>query len=71
MIQIAKETGGLSFQNSRNFKLGFDNVLNDLNHYYVVCFNAPEHKKKGEYHKIKVDVKAPDVKVRYRQGYVD
>jgi VWFA-related protein len=71
MIQIAKETGGLSFQNSRNFKLGFDQVLNDLNHYYVVCFNAPEHKKKGEYHKIKVDVKVPDVKVRYRQGYVD
>ncbi|MCI0612069.1 VWA domain-containing protein [bacterium] len=71
MIQIAKETGGLSFQNSRNFKLGFDHVLNDLNHYYVVCFNAPEHKKKGEYHKIKVDVKVPDVKVRYRQGYVD
>ena len=71
MIQIAKETGGLSFHNSRNFKLGFDQVLNDLNHYYVVCFNAPEHKKKGEYHKIKVDVKVPDVKVRYRQGYVD
>lgn len=71
MIQIAKETGGLSFQNSRNFKLGFDQVLNDLNHYYVVCFNAPEHKKKGEYHKIKVDVKVPDMKVRYRQGYVD
>jgi VWFA-related protein len=71
MIQIAKETGGLSFQNSRNFKLGLDQVLNDLNHYYVVCFNAPEHKKKGEYHKIKVDVKVPGVKVRYRQGYVD
>jgi VWFA-related protein len=71
MIQIAKETGGLSFQNSRNFKLGLDQVLNDLNHYYVVCFNAPEHKKKGEYHRIKVDVKVPGVKVRYRQGYVD
>lgn len=71
MIQIAKETGGLSFQNSRNFKLGFDHVLSDLNHYYVACFNAPEHKKKGEYHRIKVDVKVPGVKVRYRQGYID
>jgi hypothetical protein len=46
-------------------------VLDDLNHYYVVCFNAPEHAKKGEYHRIKVDVKKPGTKIRYRQGYVD
>ncbi|HSE39162.1 MAG TPA: VWA domain-containing protein [Acidobacteriota bacterium] len=71
LIEIAKETGGFSFQNSTNFKLGFNNVLDDLNHYYVVCFNAPEHKKKGEYHRIKVEVKKPDTKIRYRQGYVD
>ena len=71
LIEIAKETGGTSFQNSRNFKLGFNNILDDLNHYYVVCFNAPEHSKKGEYHRIKVEVKKADTKIRYRQGYVD
>jgi VWFA-related protein len=71
LIEIAKETGGFAFQNSTNFKLGFDNILSDLNHYYVVCFNAPEHVKKGEYHRIKVEVKKPDTKIRYRQGYVD
>jgi VWFA-related protein len=71
LIEIAKETGGFSFQNSTNFKLGFDNILEDLDHYYVVCFNAPEHSKKGEYHRIKVEVKKPDTKIRYRQGYVD
>ncbi len=71
LIEIAKETGGFSFQNSTNFKSGFGNVLEDLNHYYVVCFNSPEHAKKGEYHRIKVDVKKPDTKIRYRQGYID
>jgi VWFA-related protein len=71
MIEIAKETGGLSFFNSRNFKLGLDQVLQDINQYYVICFNAPEHKQKGKYHEIKVNVKRDDIRIRHRKGYVD
>jgi VWFA-related protein len=71
LAEIADETGGTSFMNSQNFKLGFDRVLEDLDHQYMICFTAPAHAKKGEYHKIKVVVNKPDVKLRYRQGYVE
>ncbi len=70
LVQIARETGGVAFLNSQNFKVGFDQILTDLNHQYLLCYNPPEHKKAQEYHKIRVEVKKPDVKVRYRQGYV-
>ena len=71
MSQIAEETGGLSFQNSQNFKVGFDQVLTDLGQQYLICYNPPEHKKSGQYHKIKVSCKKKGVDLRYRKGYLD
>lgn len=71
LAEIAEETGGTAFMNSQNFKLGFDRVLQDLDHQYMICFNAPSHEKKGEYHNIRVVVKRPDIELRYRKGYMD
>ena len=71
LSQIAEETGGISFNNSQNFKLGFNNVFQDLSHQYLVCYSAPAHSKHNEYHKIKVTVKDPGVKIRYRRGYYE
>jgi VWFA-related protein len=71
LSQMAEETGGLSFQNSQNFKLGFDSVLDDITHQYLVCYRSPDHKKGEKYHSIKVVSKKPGLKLRYRQGYVD
>ncbi|MCI0604871.1 VWA domain-containing protein [bacterium] len=68
---MAEETGGISFQNSQNFKVGFDGILQDLGHQYQLCYSPPEHKAKGQYHKIKVVMKKPGVQTRYRNGYVD
>lgn len=71
LSQMAEETGGTSFQNSQNFKLGFDGVLDDISHQYLVCYRSPDHKKGEKYHSIKVVSKKPGLKLRYRQGYVD
>lgn len=71
MAQIAEETGGISFQNSQNFKFGFDQILTDLGQQYLICYNPPEHKKLGQYHKIKVSCKRKGVDLRYRKGYLD
>jgi VWFA-related protein len=68
--QIAHETGGVSFANSNNFKVGFDQVFTDLDHQYMLCYDAPEHRKTGEYHHIRVVCKRPGVQIRYRQGYL-
>lgn len=71
LAQIADETGGTAFMNSQNFRVGFDRVLQDLDHQYMLCFNAPAHAAKGAYHQIRVVVKKPDISLRYRKGYVD
>jgi VWFA-related protein len=71
MAQIAEETGGISFQNSQNFKFGFDQIVTDLGDQYLICYNPPEHKKPGQYHKIKVTCKKKGIDLRYRKGYLD
>ena len=67
---MAQETGGVYFGNSLNFKKGFDAILNDLNHQYLLCYTPPAHKKSG-YHSIKVKTKKSGVKLRYRDGYLE
>jgi len=71
LSQMAEETGGTSFQNSQNFKNGFNSLLDDISHQYLVCYRSPDHKKGEKYHSIKVTSKKPGLKLRYRQGYVD
>lgn len=71
MFEIANETGGVAFDNSLNFKFGFNQIVQDLNHQYLICYNAPEHKKPGEYHEIKIKCHQHDASLRYRKGYSD
>jgi len=67
---VADETGGVYFGNSLNFKRGFDAILADLNHQYLICYRPPEHKEQG-HHSIKVKVKPSGIKLRHREGYYD
>ncbi len=67
---VADDTGGVSFRNSLNFKFGFAQVMKDLEHQYLICYKAPDHKKAGEYHKIKVKTKTK-ADLRHRAGYID
>lgn len=69
--QISEQTGGLAFANSRNFKVGLDKMIRDLDHQYVLCYKPPSHTKPGEYHSIQVDCKKNGVTLRYRKGYLD
>jgi VWFA-related protein len=69
--QISRETGGVSFKNSLNFKHGFDSVISDLNHQYVICYSSPEHTKTGKYYEIKVKTSVPGVQLRHRRGYTE
>lgn len=67
---IADETGGIYFGNSLNFKRGFDAILADLNHQYLLCYKPPAHSRQKQ-HSIEVKAKKPGVKVRHRSGYYD
>ena len=70
LTQMAAETGGMSFVNSSNFKFGFDQVMNDLKHYYLFCYYPPAHDQK-KFHEIKVVCHRDGAKLRYRSGYYD
>jgi VWFA-related protein len=71
LVEIADQTGGTSFYNSQNFQLGFQNLATDLSQQYLLCYQAPQHPKSGDYHSIKVKVNKSDVDLRYRKGYID
>jgi len=71
LVEMATETGGTSFYNSKNFKVGLAKVIDDLNHQYLLCFQPPVHTKKGQYHNIKITTKRPGVDLRHRKGYTD
>ena len=67
---MADETGGVYFGNSLNFKRGFDAILTDLNHQYLICYKPPQHSEPG-HHEIQVKMKKSGIKVRHREGYYD
>jgi VWFA-related protein len=67
---LANETGGMAFIGQQNFKATLSNMIEDLSHQYLLCYRAPDHKKRGDFHSIKVVSKRPNVKLRYRKGYL-
>jgi VWFA-related protein len=71
MAEIADETGGIAFDNSSDFRRGFDLILADLSQQYLICYKAPPHKNENERHKIKVETKKSGVKLRHRKAYLD
>jgi len=70
LSSLAQETGGVAFIGQQNYPSCFNKMVDDLNHQYLLCYRAPDHKKKGEYHTIKVVSKRPGIKLRYRRGYL-
>lgn len=70
MAQMASETGGLSFQNSFNFSAGFADIIQDLNHQYVLCYSV-HRATKGRQHHIKVQCRRKGIKLRHRSGYIE
>ncbi|MCI0606850.1 VWA domain-containing protein [bacterium] len=70
LVLMAEDSGGTHFENSLNFKRGYDAILQDLNHQYMLCYKPQEHSKEG-YHKIQVKTARSGLKLRHRKGYYD
>jgi len=68
---LASGTGGLSLQGAKKFE-NFKKVVDqDLSGYYELSYIPPRKKGDGKYHKIKVEIKRPGLKIRSRPGYYD
>ena len=68
---LAKETGGLEFDGN-DMKKGIREVLDDLRSYYLIGFQPDASvfdQPNRRFNQLKVNVKVPGVKVRYRSGF--
>ena len=66
---LASETGGLRVADN-NIERGFARILDATRLYYILGFEPSGRGKRG-FHKIKVEVKRKDIRVRARRGYFD
>ena len=67
---LAVETGGLAFHHINDLSAAIQEAAGDSRVSYALAFSPPAGSLDGSYHKLEVTVKRPDVKVRYRPGYV-
>ncbi len=66
---LAHDTGGIFLQNTNDLSAGPKAVAERETYHYVLSYAAPAMKADGRYHKIKLEVKRPDLTLSYRNGY--
>lgn len=69
MATLSSDTGGKSFFDSNDFAPAFAQVQKDTSAYYAIGFHSSNPARDGKYRKLTIKVKAPGVKLEYRQGY--
>jgi VWFA-related protein len=69
LATLARDTGGVAFDNSNNLRKGFDRVESDLHNYYLIGYTPTNDKFDGRFRTIDVKVSRPGVTVAARRGY--
>ena len=69
LAQLASETGGILVHNSNDLYSGIKKAVDHQSFYYILTYASPDTKNDGRYHRIKLEVSRPGVKLRYREGY--
>lgn len=70
LLMLADDTGGLATISTNNFDGALGKMAEDFGSYYSLGY-SPAHAGDGRFHRIKVKVKRPGLKVRHRDGYRD
>jgi VWFA-related protein len=70
METLAEETGGLAFHHINDLSAAIQEAAGDARLSYSLAFSPPAGSLDDSYHRLEVTVKRPDVKLRYRPGYV-
>lgn len=65
---LAATTGGLAVTNSSSFDQGFEQIEDDLSHYYVLAFHDDDPRP-NRYHAVDVKVRRAGATARFRPGY--
>jgi VWFA-related protein len=67
---LADETGGQAFHYINDLSSAIKDAADDARVSYSLTFSPPADSLDGSYHRIEVNVKRSDLKLRYRPGYV-
>jgi len=68
---LALDTGGAAMHGANKFE-SFQKIIDrDMTYYYELSYYPERDKADGKYHKIKVKVNRPGIKIRFRKGYYD
>jgi VWFA-related protein len=67
---LAVDTGGMMIRNENNIGRALDTIAADTGTYYVLGYQPANSSFDGQYRKIEIRVKRPDLRVRARQGYL-
>jgi hypothetical protein len=66
---LARDTGGVAFDNTNDLRQGFDRVESDLHNYYLLGYTSTNDKLDGRFRTIDVKISRPGVTVAARRGY--
>ncbi len=70
LFPLANETGGRYFYNQTRFERPVRRIGEENSSYYLLTFTSSNRALDGEYRKLQVKVKRPEMKVVARRGYV-
>jgi VWFA-related protein len=68
---ISSETGGSLFENSNDVGEHLSKLQEETSLIYLLTYSPAHLKKPGQYHRLKVKVKAPGSRTSYRAGYYE
>ena len=67
---MSEASGGFAITNTDDFTSGLARIVNDLDHYYLLGFYPVDPKGKG-YRPLHVTIPGrPDLRLRFRRGYM-
>lgn len=69
---LSEESGGFAFMNLNDLNIGIQRVLNDQKGFYLLGYQPDEetfNPKTRSYNKLKVRLKRPGLKIRFRSGF--
>ena len=66
---LALATGGRIVRSLQGLPQNFARIGSELRTYYLLGYAPPNARKDGEYHKLKVEMKRPGLKLEARPGY--
>ena len=69
LSQIAYETGGMFSHSRNNLYKGIHEIAQRQSYYYILSYALPARKPDGAYHKIRLELTRPGLKLAYRKGY--